>query len=54
MICPFTAKGFSALPQSCAAQTLSTLVCPVSTSTLTSATYAEKEYAGANPAAAPL
>src|SRR6201997_5894514 len=54
MICPSTETGFRARPQSCAAQTLCTVTSPVSSSTLTSATCAEYEYAGAGPTPAPL
>src|SRR5581483_7255809 len=54
MICPSTETGFSARPQSCAAQTLCTVTSPVSSSTLTSATCAEYEYAGDGPTPAPL
>ena len=43
IICPSTETGFSARPQSCAAQTLCTVTSPVSSSTLTSATCAEYE-----------
>src|SRR5271165_3513340 len=52
--CPSTATGFRALPQSCAAQILCTVTTPVSSSTLTSATCAEYEYAGEGPTPAPL
>src|SRR5215469_7452387 len=51
---PSTETGFSARPQSCAAQTLWTLTSPVSSSTLTSATCAEYEYAGDGPTPPPL
>src|SRR5437588_6281845 len=51
---PSTATGLSARPQSCAAQTLCTLTSPVSSSTLTSATCAEYEYAGEGPTPPPL
>src|SRR6266513_4015946 len=54
MICPSTETGFSARPQSCAAHTLCTVTSPVSSSTLTSATCAEYEYAGDGPTPAPL
>src|ERR1017187_2834652 len=54
IICPSTATGFSARPQSWAAQTLCTVTSPVSSSTLTSATCAEYEYAGDGPTPAPL
>src|SRR6266481_5653408 len=54
MIWPSTETGFSARPQSCAAHTLWTLTSPVSSSTLTSATCAEYEYAGDGPTPAPL
>src|SRR5215471_4502790 len=53
-ICPSTDTGLSARPQSCAAQTLWTLTSPVSSSTLTSATWAAYEYAGDGPTPAPL
>src|SRR5947209_12672997 len=52
--CPSTDTGLSARPQSCAAQTLWTVTSPVSSSTLTSATWAEYEYAGEGPTPAPL
>src|SRR6476646_668647 len=52
--CPSTDTGLSARPQSCAAQTLWTLTSPVSSSTVTSATCAEYEYAGDGPTPAPL
>src|ERR1017187_18301 len=52
--CPSTATGFSARPQSWAAQILWTVTSPVSWSTLTSATCAEYEYAGDGPTPAPL
>src|SRR6516162_548959 len=52
--CPSTATGFSARPQSCAAQTLWTVTSPVSSLTLTSATCAEYEYAGDGPTPPPL
>src|SRR5215469_7831413 len=52
--CPSTDTGFKARPQSCAAQTLWTVTSPVSRSTLTSATWAEYEYAGEGPTPAPL
>src|SRR6185437_16415091 len=51
---PSTATGLSARPQSCAAQTLCTVTSPVSSSTLTSATCAEYEYAGDGPTPPPL
>src|SRR5271157_1927457 len=51
---PSTATGFSARPQSCAAQILCTVTSPVSSSTLTSATCAAYEYAGDGPTPAPL
>src|SRR6266571_6565938 len=51
---PSTATGLSARPQSCAAQILWTVTSPVSSSTLTSATCAEYEYAGDGPTPAPL
>src|SRR5215475_10613107 len=51
---PSTDTGFSARPQSCAAQTLWTFTSPVSSSTVTSATCAEYEYAGDGPTPAPL
>src|SRR5215831_7708516 len=51
---PSTETGFNARPQSCAAQTLWTLTSPVSSSTDTSATCAEYEYAGEGPTPAPL
>src|SRR5579859_321557 len=51
---PSTDTGFRARPQSCAAQTLWTFTSPVSSSTLTSATWAEYEYAGDGPTPAPL
>src|SRR6185369_17440557 len=54
MTCPSTETGFNARPQSCAAQTLCTVTSPVSSSTLTSATCAEYEYAGEGPTPAPL
>src|SRR5215467_14766625 len=54
MIWPSTETGLSAQPQSCAAQTLRTVTSPVSSSTLTSATCAEYEYAGEGPTPAPL
>src|ERR1700687_4197441 len=54
MIWPSTETGFNARPQSCAAQTLCTTTSPVSSSTLTSATCAEYEYAGEGPTPAPL
>src|SRR6202040_3103541 len=54
IICPSTETGFSARPQSCAAQTLWTVTSPVSSSTLTSATCAEYEYAGDGPTPPPL
>src|SRR5262252_1519901 len=54
MIWPSTATGFNARPQSCAAQTLCTVTSPVSSSTVTSATWAEYEYAGDGPTPAPL
>src|SRR5438105_15281196 len=54
MICPSTETGFNARPQSCAAQTLWTATSPVSSSTVTSATWAEYEYAGEGPTPAPL
>src|SRR5579871_2794840 len=54
MIWPSTETGFRARPQSCAAQTLWTVTSPVSSSTLTSATWAEYEYAGEGPTPAPL
>ena len=41
IIWPSTETGFSARPQSCAAHTLCTVTSPVSSSTLTSATWAE-------------
>src|SRR5215467_9050742 len=50
---PSTATGFRARPQSCAAQILCTVTTPVSSSTLTSATCAEYEYAGEGPTPAP-
>src|SRR6478609_10485623 len=52
--CPSTDTGFSARPQSCAAHTLWTVTSPVSSSTVTSATCAEYEYAGDGPTPAPL
>src|SRR5262249_9230172 len=52
--CPSTLTGFKARPQSCAAQILWTVTTPVSSSTLTSATCAEYEYAGDGPTPAPL
>src|SRR5690242_11215509 len=52
--CPSTLTGFSARPQSCAAQIFSTVTSPVSSSTATSATCAEYEYAGEGPTPAPL
>src|SRR5271169_89432 len=52
--CPSTATGFKARPQSWAAQILWTVTSPVSSSTLTSATCAEYEYAGEGPTPAPL
>src|SRR5438270_7363482 len=52
--CPSTETGLRARPQSCAAQTLWTVTSPVSSSTLTSATCAEYEYAGEGPTPAPL
>src|SRR5229473_3291610 len=51
---PSTETGFRARPQSWAAHTLWTLTSPVSSSTLTSATCAEYEYAGDGPTPAPL
>src|SRR6266700_6503910 len=54
IICPSTETGFSARPQSCEAQTLWTVTSPVSSSTLTSATCAEYEYAGDGPTPAQL
>src|ERR1700761_6551586 len=54
IIWPSTDTGFNARPQSCAAQTLWTFTSPVSSSTLTSATCAEYEYAGDGPTPAPL
>src|SRR6266480_5370990 len=54
MIWPSTETGFKARPQSCAAQTLWTVTSPVSSSTVTSATCAEYEYAGDGPTPAPL
>src|SRR5260221_2823432 len=51
---PSTDTGFSARPQSSAAQTLWTLTSPVSSSTVPSATCAEYEYAGDGPTPAPL
>src|SRR5438094_6750724 len=54
MTWPSTETGFRARPQSCAAQTLWTVTIPVSSSTLTSATCAEYEYAGDGPTPAPL
>src|SRR5579872_1701234 len=51
---PSTETGFKARPQSCAAQILWTVTSPVSSSTLTSATCAEYEYAGEGPAPPPL
>src|SRR5437868_10129321 len=51
---PSTPTGFNARPQSCAAQILYTVTSPVSSSTLTSATWAEYEYAGDGPTPAPL
>src|SRR5437588_10487823 len=54
MTCPSTLTGFKARPQSCAAQILWTVTSPVSSSTLTSATCAEYEYAGEGPTPAPL
>src|SRR5262249_17354272 len=54
VILPPTDAGFNALPQSCEAQTLCTVTSPVSSSTLTSATCAEYEYAGEGPTPAPL
>src|SRR6185437_16601861 len=54
MIWPSTDTGFSARPQSWAAHTLWTVTSPVSSSTLTSATCAEYEYAGEGPTPAPL
>src|SRR5215472_4746762 len=51
---PSTETGFSARPQSCAAHTLWTFTSPVSSSTVTSATCAEYEYAGDGPTPAPL
>src|ERR1700751_4379378 len=54
MICPSTETGFKARPQSCAAQTLCTVTSPVSSSTVTSATWAEYEYAGDGPTPPPL
>src|SRR5579864_5870895 len=54
MIWPSTETGFRARPQSCAAQILCTATSPVSSSTLTSATCAEYEYAGDGPTPAPL
>src|SRR5271166_5982464 len=54
MTCPSTATGFNARPQSCAAHILCTVRTPVSSSTLTSATCAEYEYAGDGPTPAPL
>src|SRR6202008_4856309 len=54
IICPSTETGFRARPQSCAAQTLWTVTSPVSSSTETSATCAEYEYAGEGPTPQPL
>src|SRR5215469_3781446 len=54
MIWPSTETGLRARPQSWAAQTLWTVTSPVSSSTLTSATCAEYEYAGDGPTPAPL
>ena len=54
MIWLFTASGFSAWPQSCAAQILSSFTTPVSGSTCSSVTYAPNEYVGESPAPAPL
>src|SRR6266849_6795922 len=54
MIWPSTETGLRARPQSCAAQTLWTVTSPVFSSTLTSATCAEYEYAGEGPTPAPL
>src|SRR6476646_2717776 len=54
MIWPSTETGLSARPQSWAAQTLWTVTSPVSSSTVTSATWAEYEYAGDGPTPAPL
>src|SRR5262245_31141603 len=54
MIWLFTASGFSALPQSCAAQILWSFTTPVSGSTDSSVTYAPNEYVGDSPAPAPL
>src|SRR5579859_2528952 len=51
---PSTDTGLRARPQSCAAQTLWTFTSPVSSSTVTSATCAEYEYAGEGPTPAPL
>ena len=51
---PSTETGFSARPQSCAAQILWTVTSPVSSSTLTSATWAEYEYEGDGPTPPPL
>src|SRR3954471_23404908 len=54
MTCPSTDTGFSARPQSCAAQSFCTVTTPVSSSTVTSATCAEYEYAGEGPTPPPL
>src|SRR3954470_18794613 len=54
MTWPSTLTGFSARPQSCAAQTFCTVTTPVSSSTMTSATCAEYEYAGEGPTPPPL
>src|SRR5664279_2976150 len=50
---PSTASGLIAKPQSCATQTRSTLTTPVSSSTLTSTTWAAYEKPAVEPTAAP-
>src|SRR3954452_15721571 len=54
MTWPSTETGLRARPQSCAAQILLTVTSPVSSSTVTSATCAEYEYAGEGPTPPPL
>src|SRR3954453_11185222 len=54
MTWPSTLTGLSARPQSCAAHILLTVTTPVSSSTVTSATCAEYEYAGDGPTPPPL
>ena len=54
MTWPRASTGLSARPMSCAIQILGTVIQPVCSSTSTSTTQAEKEYAGDGPTPAAL